>query len=72
MKSEDHNSSFVQCQYCGYVYIIETEEEIPTDALIIEAWCPQCGSYHGLNCGKYENDIYEFMNVNVDERYYRY
>jgi hypothetical protein len=54
------------------VYTIETEEEIPADELIIRAWCPRCGTYHGLNCGKNKKDIYEFMNVNVDERYYRY
>ena len=72
MKNEEHNSNFIQCQCCGYVYTIVTEKEIPADALMIRSWCPQCGSYRGLNCGKNEKDIYEFMNVNFDERYYRY
>lgn len=74
MKTEEHNSNFIQCQCCGHVYTIirEKEQEIPADALMIRAWCPRCGSYRGLNCGKNEKDLYEFMNTNVDERYYRY
>lgn len=72
MKNKEHNNNFVQCQYCGYTYIIETEQEIPIDKFMIRAWCPRCGRSRGLNCGDNEDDIYEFNNVNVDERYYRY
>ena len=60
-------STWVQCQCCGYLYQIN--KEIPVDKSIINSVCPKCDYEHGLNCGKYE-DIYDCYNLNLDERYY--
>ena len=70
MKSDEHNGSFVQCQYCGNIYY--TEQEIPIDAFIINLKCPNCGDIRALNCGKNREDIYLYMNEALDPRYYLY
>lgn len=73
MKGEDYNNSnFVQCQCCGNTYMIKTEKEIPVESLIIKSLCPKCGHINGLNCGKSKDDIYRFINLNIDNRYYEY
>lgn len=34
--------------------------------------CPRCEGRVGLNCGDKEQDIYLYMNINLDNRYYNY
>lgn len=46
--------------------------EILIDVSIIKCKCPDCGYGIGLNCGNKEEDIYLFMNENIDPRYYMY
>ena len=70
MKSEERQSTFVQCQSCGEIYQIAGN--ISIEKSIIQSMCPRCGEYVGLNCGDNENDIYLYMNPNLDERYYIY
>jgi hypothetical protein len=60
----------VQCQYCGNIYYVE--QEIPIDAFIVDLVCPECGYTRALNCGENKEDIYLYMNENVDYRYYLY
>lgn len=72
MKSEEHNGSFVQCQYCGNIYYYLDQEEIPIDAFIIDSVCPNCGHTRALNCGENKEDIYLYMNETLDPRYYQY
>lgn len=70
MRSDEHNGSFVQCQYCGSIYY--TEREIPIDAFIIYDICPTCGLTEVLNCGKNREDIYLYANESLDPRQYLY
>ena len=62
---------WIQCQVCGHIYW--TEEDVLIDKLYITSDCPGCGEYGiGLNCGDDQDDIYEYMNLNFDPRYYTY
>ena len=70
MRSDEHNGSFVQCQYCGDIYYID--RDIPVDAFIVKSICPNCGYKKALNCGKDREDIYLYMNESLDSRYYTY
>lgn len=69
MKS-DNNGSVVQCQHCGNIFRIK--KKLPIDVIYTYHICDECGEITMLNCGDNFEDVYEFMNVNVDERYYRY
>lgn len=71
MKPEDQNNgSYIQCQNCGELFY--TQKNISIETTIIKIPCPRCGYKRGLNCGKCREDVYEFMNINLDKRYYRY
>ena len=70
MKSEGKQSTLVQCQSCGKIYQIA--DKVSIEKSIIQSVCPRCGDYVGLNCGDKEEDIYIYMNSNLDERYYIY
>ena len=62
---------WIQCQQCGDIYWIE--EEVPIDKLYVASVCPRCGDYgNGLNCGDNKDDLYLYMNENLDPRYYMY
>lgn len=63
----EKENTWVQCQWCGYLYQIDGE--IPIDKSIINLVCPKCRYDHALNCGNDES-IYRFYNVNLDERHY--
>ena len=60
--------TYVQCQYCGHIYRIASKVSIEDS--IIESKCPRCGDMVGLNLGDKEEDIYLYMNVNIDWRYF--
>lgn len=70
MKSEGKQSTWVQCQSCGKIYQIA--DKVSIEKSIIQSVCPRCGDYVGLNCGDKEEDVYIYMNLNLDERYYIY
>ena len=70
MKSEGKQSTWVQCQSCGKIYQIA--DKVSIEKSIIQSVCPRCEDYVGLNCGDKEEDIYIYMNPNLDERYYSY
>lgn len=62
--------TWIQCQNCGALYQIQ--QKLPVDAFYIDTECPECGYEVGLNCGENEEDVYELMNINLDDRFYRY
>lgn len=70
MKSELRQKTFIQCQYCGNVYLIA--DKISIEESIVESECPSCNGNVGLNCGDKEEDLYLYMNPNLDKRYYIY
>jgi hypothetical protein len=47
-------------------------DKVSIEKSIIQSVCPRCGENIGLNCGDREEDIYIYMNPNLDERYYNY
>lgn len=69
MGAREKECTWVQCQMCGHIYQIQRKVSI--ESFIIESVCPECGGDIGLNCGD-KDDIYYFMNPNMDERYYNY
>lgn len=70
MNTEKRDSTWIQCQNCGNLYLID--KNIPIDVSIVRSECPRCGEYSGLNVGDNEEDYYLYMNPNVDERYFYY
>lgn len=70
MDGRKEKISWIQCQCCGHVYTIQ--KEISIDISIIESKCPKCWYKIGLNCGDKKEDLYLFMNENIDPRYYSY
>ena len=59
---------YIQCQDCGTIYT--TPRKIPIEETFIRANCPNCGMTTGLNLGDNEDDIYLYMNINMDKRIY--
>lgn len=68
--SKEKEYTYVQCQCCGRLYTVDNK--IPITMSIVNSRCPKCGDYVGLNCGSNEEDIYLYMNENLDWRYYNY
>ena len=63
--------TYIQCQHCGHVFQIE--KNTPIDKLYITSFCPGCGKYgNGLNCGDSKDDLYLYVDINADPRYYTY
>ena len=58
----------IQCQVCGTIYTVQ--RNIPFEEMCVKANCPNCGVVTGLNLGYNENDVYVYMNENIDPRYY--
>jgi len=61
-------SCYIQCQTCGVIYI--TPHDIPIDETFVKANCPNCGITTGLNLGEDQEDIYLYMNPNMDRFIY--
>ena len=70
MGAIEKECTWVQCQCCGHIYQIANKVSI--EKSIIESVCPKCDGDVGLNCGDSKEDIYYFMNANLDERYFIY
>lgn len=70
MKSNGKQGTFVQCQCCGNIYLIP--DEISIEKSLIKSDCPMCSGHVGLNCGYKKEDVYIYMNLNLDDRYYNY
>jgi len=66
--SDGKKFTYIQCQTCGEVYKIAQTVEI--DRLYVEANCPNCGVTTGLNLGDKKEDLYYYLNENLDWRYY--
>lgn len=58
----------IQCQVCGTIYTVQ--RNIPFEEMCVKENCPNCGVVTGLNLGDNENDVYIYMNENIDPRYY--
>lgn len=59
---------YLQCQECGTIYIVQRKIQI--EELFVKGNCPNCGVTTGLNLGDNEDDIYLYMNINMDRRAY--
>ena len=70
MDTRERECAWIQCQCCGHIYLVD--HKIKIEASIIESECPRCHYDKGLNCGDKEEDIYIYINSNLDERYYIY
>lgn len=70
MKERGRQYTFVQCQCCGKISRIPRKVSIETS--IISSICDDCGYNKALNLGNKEEDIYIYINPNVDSRYYNY
>jgi uncharacterized OB-fold protein len=68
--SGERKITYIQCQDCGSIYRIN--RKISIEKSIVNVECSRCGSYVGLNCGNKKDDVYLYMNPNVDKRYYIY
>ena len=62
--------TWIQCTECGEIYTIDRSVSI--EKMYVASVCPRCGNKRGLNCGHNKDDLYLFMNVNLDYRYYKY
>lgn len=58
--------TWIQCQTCGKIYQIS--RSVPIDETFIAINCSECGITAGLNLGDEKDDIYLYMNPNVDNR----
>ena len=70
MKLKVEQVTYVQCQCCGHIY--QTADKVSAEESIVCTMCPRCGENVGLNCGDNKDDIYIFMNPNLDGRYFMY
>lgn len=62
--------SLIQCTTCGRVH--DSRSEYPIEELYVEDYCPDCGSYIGLNLGDNKENLYELYDANLDERFFIY
>ena len=69
-KRKNYNKTFVQCQNCGNIFLVD--QEVSIDDFIVNAQCQKCGNKKAINCGNNREDVWLYANVNVDERYYIY
>lgn len=60
----------VQCSQCGHIYPINREYK--TEDVYINSRCPQCNAKRGLYLGANQDEYYELMDINLDQRYYEY
>ena len=68
MEVKGKDRTWIQCQSCGNIYLIN--KKVSIERSIVKSVCPECDCPVGLNCGDSKEDIYYFMNPNVDSRYY--
>ena len=62
--------TFVQCTNCGKIYQIS--HSVDVEELYVTAYCKECESRMAINLGDKEEDIYLYMNPNLDERFFSY
>lgn len=68
MDTKGKEITYIQCQNCGNIHIIE--RKIPMSIAIVKSHCQRCGNEKGLNCGYNEMDVMELKDPYLDERYY--
>ena len=66
---------WVQCKECGELHKVKNRDTfISDDDLYTEPiWCTRCrdGTKH-LLIGENKEDVYQYGNIFLDERYYKY
>jgi len=70
LKSGWKDRTWIQCQSCGHLYLIN--KKVSIEKSIVKSICPRCRGHIGLNCGDKQEDIYVYINPNLDERYFNY
>lgn len=68
--SEKQEGTWIQCTECGAIYWID--QEVPIDRLYVASYCKKCENEKGVNLGSDKDHIYEFMDINIDPRFYKY
>lgn len=64
---------WLQCQHCGHLHKVKTKDVSDEDLYIEEIHCPRCrDETKHLLIGEYEDDVYIYGNVNLDNRYFIY
>ena len=61
---EKEDCTWVQCRSCGHIY--QVPRKYPSDVLFIESWCPKCECEMALNCGESKDEIYLYMDINLN------
>lgn len=64
------DGNYVQCQSCGHIYY--TSSSFSEEDFIVESKCPICKNKKAINCGKNKEDVYIYMDINKDPRWYLY
>ena len=67
MRADEKEYTWIQCQGCGHIHQIT--KKVSVEELFVEAMCPKCRCSKGLNCGDNINDIYLYMNPNLQKYY---
>lgn len=68
LKGRGKDRTWIQCQSCGCVYLIN--KKVSIEKSIVNSVCPECGGHVGLNCGDNKEDLYYFYDPVLDGRYY--
>lgn len=62
-----NQEEFYQCQQCGTIYKAKAKH---TEDGFVKLWCDYCReSTIQLNIGE-QDEIYLYLNINLDNRYY--
>ena len=71
VSNKDAETTFVQCMCCGSIN--ESYRYISFKKDYVDLFCNHCDGYtRHLNLGQNEDDKYLYMDINMDQRYYRY
>jgi len=66
----EKRGSWIQCTTCGEIH--KSFSEYSIEEMYVDDYCPNCGSYRGLNLGNKKDDFMLFYDVNLDGKYYTY
>jgi DNA-directed RNA polymerase subunit RPC12/RpoP len=68
VNNNNRNGGYVQCQHCGRIY--RANGKFSFEDFVVRITCPICGHKYGLYCGDKQEDVYLYMNENLDWRLY--
>ena len=64
---------FSQCTNCGKMHKVNIKYRPRSDDIYMTLYCSECQAMtRQLDCGRDEEQLYEFIDINVDSRYYKY